>query len=167
MNTWFNNPPRLFAMALGASLAVVGAALVSQHVYDMQPCPWCILQRMIFLLIAAVALLGLLWRSHIGRIASALLMDLLATLGVAAALWQHFVAASSSSCNLTLADRIVAASRLDGLLPEIFAPRASCADAAVALFGVPYEFWSLATFAMLGALAVLVLLSPPKQGAHS
>ena len=29
------------------SLAAVAAALVSQHVFDMQPCPWCVLQRVI------------------------------------------------------------------------------------------------------------------------
>ena len=32
------------------AVAAVGAALVSQHVFDIQPCPWCVLQRLIFLL---------------------------------------------------------------------------------------------------------------------
>jgi disulfide bond formation protein DsbB len=155
----FVNPARLFALAALASFGAFGAGLVSQHVYDMQPCPWCILQRMIFVLIGLAALLGLAWRSRVGTLVSALLADLLAACGVAAALWQHFVAASSSSCNLTLADKIVAATTLDGLLPEIFAPRASCADAAARMLGVPYEFWSLTLFVMLGALAVLALLS--------
>jgi disulfide bond formation protein DsbB len=155
----FSNASRLFALAALASLAAVGAALYTQHVMDMQPCPWCVLQRLIFVLIAAFALLGFVWRSRTGAMLSALAMDLLAACGVAAALWQHFVAASSSSCNLTLADRIVSGLGLDALLPDVFAPRASCADAAATLAGVPYEFWSLATFAMLGALAVLVLLS--------
>lgn len=164
MSGLFTDPPRLFALAAGACLAAVGAALVTQHVYDMQPCPWCVLQRMIFLLIAAVALLGLLWRTRSGVVVAAVAMDLLAASGVAAALWQHFVAASSTSCVLTLADRIIAGSGLDGLAPDVFAPRASCADAAVTLFSVPYEFWSLATFAMLGALAVLVILSQFRPG---
>jgi disulfide bond formation protein DsbB len=160
----FSLPARTFALAAGVCGFAVGAALVTQHVFDMQPCPWCILQRMIFLSIAVVALAGMVWRTRTGVIGAALLMDLLAASGVAAALWQHFVAASSASCNLTLADRIVAFTRLDGIAPEVFAPRASCADAAATLFGVPYEFWSLATFAMLGALAVLILLSQIRRG---
>jgi disulfide bond formation protein DsbB len=82
---------------------------------------------------------------------------LLALSGVSAALWQHFVAASSSSCNLTLADRILAQLGLDASLPEVFQPRASCADAAVDLLGVPYEFWSLALFLLLGVAAVFSL----------
>lgn len=163
MSNLFSNPTRTFALAALICLTAVGAALVSQHVYGMEPCPWCVLQRMIFMLIACAAVLGMIWRSRMGVLVSALAMDMLAAAGVAAALWQHFVAASSSSCNLTLADRIVAATGLDGLAPEIFAPRASCADAAVSLAGVPYEFWSLATFAMLGALAVLVLLSQARR----
>ena len=164
MSHLFDNPVRLFGLAATASLAAVGAGLVTQHVYDMQPCPWCILQRLIFVLIAAVSLIGLVWRSRVGTVATAVLVDLLAAGGVAAALWQHFVAASSTSCNLTLADRIIAGTGLDGTMPEVFAPRASCADAAVTLFGVPYEFWSLALFAMLGALAVLAILSRLRAG---
>jgi protein dithiol:quinone oxidoreductase len=163
MNNLFSNPTRIFALAILICLTAVAAALVTQHVYGMEPCPWCILQRVIFLAIAGLALLGMLWRTRTGVLVAAVGMDALAAAGVAAALWQHFVAASSTSCNLTLADRIVAASGLDGLAPEVFAPRASCADAAVSLAGVPYEFWSLATFAMLGALAVLLLLSQVRR----
>jgi len=159
VTTLFSNPTRIFALSVGVCLAAVGAALVTQHVFDMQPCPWCILQRIIFLAIALVALLGVVWRRRAGVMAAALAMDLLAASGVAAALWQHVVASSSASCNLTLADRIISFTGLDGLWPEIFSARASCAEAAATLFGVPYEFWSLATFAMLGALAVLALLS--------
>ena len=84
--------------------------------------------------------------------------ELLATAGAAAALWQHFVAKSSSSCNLTLADRIVSGLQLDALAPEVFAPRASCADAAVDLLGLPYEFWSLGLFAALSAAAIWTLV---------
>ena len=86
------------------SLAAVGAALYSQHVLDMQPCPWCVLQRLIFLCIAAASLLGLL----LPRIGAGLTLALAAS-GVAAALWHHFVATSAESCDLTLADRILAA----------------------------------------------------------
>jgi disulfide bond formation protein DsbB len=159
LSALLTNPTRVFGIVALISLGGVAAAMVSQHVYDMQPCPWCVLQRLIFVVIALVAGLGLLWRSSTGRFTIAIGLDLLATLGIVTALWQHFVAAASQSCNLTLADKIMSATGLDGLLPEVFAARASCADAAVNMFGVPYEFWSLALFAMVGALAVLAMLS--------
>ena len=148
-------------LLIGVALACLGAvvaALVSQHVFDMQPCPWCVLQRVIFLAIALASGLGLLWRTATGRLVSAGLALLLALAGVAAALWQHFQAAASASCNLTLADRIVSGVlQLDSLLPDVFSPRASCADAAVNLLGVPYDFWSLALFVLIGAAMLTVL----------
>ena len=156
----------LAAMAV-ASLGAVGLALVSQHVFDMQPCPWCVLQRLVFVLIAVAAGAGALLRGPTGRRVVTALAGLLALAGVAAALWQHFVAAASASCKRTLADRIVNGLQLDALAPEVFAPRASCAEAAVDLLGVPYEFWSLALFALLAATAIALIaldLRRPAQG---
>ena len=144
----------LFAFVALASFTAVAAALVSQHAYGMQPCAWCVLQRLIFLALGAVALLGLAWRGRTGSLVAAADGLLLALCGLASALWQHFVAARSASCNLTLADRIVSTTKLDTLLPDVFEARASCADAAVALFGVPYAFWAAALF-VLCALALM------------
>jgi disulfide bond formation protein DsbB len=52
---------------------------------------------------------------------------------------------------------------LDGLMPEVFQARASCADAAVKLLGLPYEFYSLALFVLLGAAGALVLTQPTRR----
>ena len=157
------NSTRLFAVVGLASLGAVGAALVSQHVFGMQPCPWCVLQRVIFLAIAIACIAGLVWRSAAGRTVAASIAIVLAVSGVAAALWQHFQAAASASCNLTIADKIVSGwLGLDSLWSDVFSPRASCADAAVNLLGVPYEFWSLALFVLL-ALALVRALRPANQ----
>ena len=45
------------------------------------------------------------------------------------------------------------------LWPDMFEVRANCADAATNLLGVPYEFWSLALFAMVAAAALWVIRS--------
>jgi disulfide bond formation protein DsbB len=163
MNRLFSRSTPVLLLIAGASLAAIGAALVSQHVFDMQPCPWCVLQRAVFAAMALVAVVGALMPQRLVQAASLVSVDLLATAGAAAALWQHFVAKSSSSCNLTVADRIVSGLQLDALAPEVFAPRASCADAAVDLLGLPYEFWSLGLFAALGAVAVWALVSLLKR----
>lgn len=140
-----------------SGVAAVVAALVSQHVWGMQPCPWCVLQRLIFLAISAAAAAALLLRGLARRLLLVLLV-LLTGCGAAAALWQHFVAASAASCDLTLADRIVGGMQLDARWPEVFMATANCADAKVDLFGLPYEAWSLALFALMGAAAVRLLL---------
>jgi len=147
----------LFAFVAVASFGAVVAALVSQHAFAMDPCPWCTLQRLIFLAIGTFALIGLAWRGAAGSRVAATFALLLAASGFAAALWQQLVAARSASCNLTLADRIMAATRLDRLLPDVFEARASCADAAVSLLGVPYAYWSAAVFVVC-AVALLRIL---------
>ncbi|HSC64547.1 MAG TPA: disulfide bond formation protein B, partial [Caldimonas sp.] len=125
--------------------------------YAMQPCAWCVLQRLIFAAIGVFAVLGLVWRGPAGGRVAGTVAFLLAIAGVAAALWQHFVAAKSASCNLTLADRIVSATQLDRLLPDVFEARASCAEASISLLGVPYAIWSALAFAVCTIVLVLIL----------
>lgn len=138
-------------------LAAVGAAVFTQYVWGMQPCPWCVLQRAIFSAIAIVALLAALLPLALQRIGLGLVM-LLADAGVAAAVWQHFVAAEQASCAMTLADRIMGGLGLDALWPEVYMATASCAEAKVHLAGMPYEFWSGALFALIGLVAPWLLV---------
>lgn len=155
-----------FAAVAALALGAVAAALVTQHGFDMQPCPWCVLQRAIFVAFALVAAIGWIWRSDAGRLTAGLAAAGLAALGVAAALWHYFVASDAASCDLTLADRIVSGIGLDALLPQVFAATASCADAKVRLLGLPYPLWSLAVFVVLGA-AVIAKILLRRRGAVS
>jgi len=142
--------PRLVLglMAL-ACLSSVGFALYAQHGLGMQPCPWCVLQRILFLLIAVLAGLGALSGHKLLASLTSVLVIPAGVSGIASGLYQHFVAAKSASCDLTLADRIISGLQLDARWPEIFEVRSSCADAAVDLLGIPFEFWSVAMFALL------------------
>jgi len=151
MKAVLQRPGRLLAGIALLAVAAVAAALVSQHVFGMEPCPWCILQRVIFLAIAIICGVG-----FFAPRAAGVGVTVLALCGVAAALWQHFQAAASSSCAMTVADRIVSTMKLDSLWPDVFLARASCAEAAANLLGIPYDFWSLALFVLLGAAGVLV-----------
>lgn len=153
-------PRTLLAGIAVAALAAVAVALFTQYRMDMQPCAWCVLQRLIYLAVAAAAVLGLLLPGASGRRVGAGLAMLLADLGIAAALWQHFVAAASASCNMSLADRLMGATGLDSRFPQVFAAYASCADAKASLLGAPYEFWSLALFALLSLAALRVVIRP-------
>lgn len=144
------------AAIAAASLVAVGIALTLQYRWEMQPCPWCILQRLIFVVIAAVALLGLLWRGRFGARVAVLLIVALAGCGIAAALWQHFVAATAETCALTLAERIISTLTLDERWPEVFTAYASCKDAAVKLFGLPFEAWSFGLYGVVAAVALAV-----------
>ena len=149
----------LLAMA-ALCVAAVGLALVSQHGYDMQPCPWCILQRVIYLAITALCLIGAAVSAGLVRRGIGVLTLLLALSGGASALYQHLVASKSASCNLTFADKVISALGLDGALPPLLQVTANCSDAAVSVLGVPYAYWSLALFIAMAAAALRVVLRP-------
>lgn len=153
----------VFVLVALACLASVGGALVAQHRFGMEPCPWCILQRILFLAIAVVALLAAaLPGGGLGRLSSVLSALLVAGLGVAggaAALYQNLVAAKLPSCDMTLADRIVTGLGLDAWQPDVFEVRSSCADAAVSLLGIPFELWSCGLFALITLIAAGLALA--------
>ena len=131
----------------------------------MRPCPWCILQRLLFLLIALVAL-GTGVRACLRPAAHR------AQPGDAAARHrrrhrgglQHEVAAKSFSCNLTFADKVISGLGLDAAWPWMFQVSASCAEAAARLFGVPFEFWSLALFVLLAVASAGLALRAVRVG---
>lgn len=145
----------LHIIALLCILAVT-VALLSQHMFDMPPCAWCVFQRLIYIVIAAACWIGLglqQIRPALGRMA-AVLVVVLAVAGIAAAWYQYDVAAQMFSCDLTFADRFMVASGLDSALPWLFGIYATCMDARVDLFGVEYALWSMALFFVLALLAM-------------
>lgn len=142
-----------------SSLLAVGIALVSQHVFEMPPCAWCVFQRLLYLGLAVVCWLGLLAGRYSvlsARIACAV-AALLAFGGIATAWYQHDVAAKMFSCAQTFADRFMVASGLDAGVPWLFGIYATCMDAKADLFGLEYALWSLGLFAVLALLAVVGL----------
>ncbi|MDR7267892.1 disulfide bond formation protein DsbB [Pelomonas saccharophila] len=159
----FSAPSKLPARALAgmavASFGAVGIALIAQHQFGVKPCPWCVLQRAIFLLIGAVSLLGWVVQSKRALRQTALVVVLvLCAAGLTAAVFQHEVAAQSASCAMGLADNIVTALGLEELWPSVFMITANCADAAAyRLLGLPYEIWSGLLFAALAAVGLVAL----------
>jgi protein dithiol:quinone oxidoreductase len=149
--------------------AGVAFALYAQHMWDMQPCPWCIIQRMIYIALGLITLVTGLMPGKRGSFSSiypsrawkigAWASLALAVLGVGIAAYQSLVAASQVSCNLTLAHKFISAVGLDELAPEIFKVRASCADAAHAtLLGVPFEIASGVLFLILALWSIQIIL---------
>lgn len=136
------------------SFAAVGIALVSQYVYDMPPCAWCVFQRLIYLILGVVCLVGALGTRTLSRISAGLSIPL-ALGGIVAAWYQFSVAAEMESCDQTFADQFMVRSGLDGNFPSLFGIFATCMDARVEVFGIEYALWSLALFALLTIAGVM------------
>ncbi|MFL6696217.1 MAG: disulfide bond formation protein B, partial [Vitreoscilla sp.] len=116
--------PQVLVVIGVLALGAVGLAALAQYAFDMQPCPWCVLQRFIYIVVGVLALLGALLSNTPRRIA--IVLALLATLsGIASALWQQLHAINEASCDLSLAERITTALQLDRMLPQLFIAYAS------------------------------------------
>jgi protein dithiol:quinone oxidoreductase len=140
------------------SFSSVVIALVSQYVFEMLPCAWCVFQRLLYLLIGLFAL----WLSFVKptRVRMALgsaSIVAITIMGVISAWYQEKVAANTFSCAQTLADQIMKKSGLDSAAPWLFGIYASCMDARVKLFGIEYAWWSLAMFILIGITALVIL----------
>jgi disulfide bond formation protein DsbB len=155
----FHRLPRgVLALIALVCIGAVAIGLVAQHGFDMKPCPWCIFQRVLYLAIALVALVGWATPARAASLLATLGVLAIALGGVAAALFQHQVAAKDSSCAFTLADRFLSLTGLETALPPLFQVTATCADAAAArLLGLPFEVWSGLLFALIAATALALL----------
>ncbi len=156
------NPQATRILALMATLCIlaVGLALVAQHHFNMRPCPWCILQRGLYLLLAACLAIAAFIQSPGLRRSLGGLCTTLSAAGIASAAYQHLVAKEQFSCKLSLADKIISALKLDTAVPAIFSATANCTEAAVSVLGIPFAFWSLALFTALGLGCAYVLFKP-------
>lgn len=156
---------RLLHLIALLCMAAVGAALISQHAFDMPPCAWCVFQRLLFLGIAVIAWLGALggrFCTVTPRVAGAL-AAIGAAGGVVAGWYQHTVAAQMFSCDRTFADHFMGYSGLEAGIPWLFGIYATCMDAQVKLFGVEYVFWAIALFVIVAILGVMALLRRPVE----
>lgn len=152
--------PRPLAAAAALAVFALSAALFTQHALDMQPCSWCVAQRMAIIVAGACAAVGVtLGRGAAARIFAGLTL-LTALAGLAAAVWQQGWASKSLSCALTWPDRIVMKTGLGQLLPAVFQPTASCAEANQALLGLPYALWSAIAFIGIALLSWSALRGP-------
>jgi len=153
-------PARTLAGVAVACFAALAFALIAQHVFEVKPCPWCVMQRGIFLVIGIVSgLAALVAPSNGSRKAVLGLVVVLAICGVAAAVFQHQVAANMESCAMTLADRINNALNLEERWPFMFMVTASCAEAAAyRLLGLSYDIWSGLLFLLLGLTSLRTIV---------
>lgn len=147
---------RLLRLIAVFAFGAVGIALISQYVFDMPPCAWCVLQRLIYLIIGFFALIGATGGRVLARLGAAL-AAIFALCGAVAAWYQFTVAAKMLSCDQTFADRFMTTTGLESAVPWLFGIYATCMDAVVPILGIEYAIWSLALFVILFFMALPVI----------
>jgi len=146
---------RMFLMLVAGCVAVIGAALYLQHWQGLDPCPWCIVQRLVYIAIGVVGLVAALVRpGGIGITVFSALGGLLALAGAAAATWHVFLQKDperAQSCTGSVVEKLLDASRLGHLAPDLLQYDGPCTLKPWSLLGMSIPEWSL-----IGFVAILV-----------
>lgn len=160
----------VWSLGLLLCAALIGLALYLQYARGMDPCPLCILQRVVFMVMGLVFLLGALHapRSRV-RFVYALLLLAVAVAGVGIAtrhLWiQSLPADQVPSCGAPLGYLIHTRSSHGGflgVLKMVLTGSGECAKVEK-LFGVPLPGWALLWFALLGGWGTWAALRPRRR----
>ncbi len=153
-----------FALGAAACAGLLGFGYYLQFARDLEPCPLCILQRLAFMALGLGFLAGAL--TGPGRIGTRLLAGLgllFAGLGAGVAgrqVWlQSLPADQVPACGPGL-DYMVENFPLLKTLSMILRGSGECAENAWQFLGLGIAAWALVWFALLGALAIYLLLRP-------
>ena len=135
-------------------------ALYLQYYEYQDPCPLCLLQRVVYIALMVVFLLGALHGPRrTGAIVYSTLLVLVSLIGAGIAgrhVWlQHLPKDKVPECGPGLG-YILDRFPLVNALEKIFRGSGECAEAGWRLMGLSIAEWSLVWFVLLGAYAVFV-----------
>lgn len=154
------HPRAPFVAGAVVSLALVGGGVLLAQLLNLAACPLCILQRMLYLLVAFAGGLGLLAASRLPRRLAALAMAAAAATGAFVAgyqIWiQMFARETDCVANAPWWEQLV--DWAGDKLPLLFGVSGLCSEPGWRLLGLTIAQWSLMAFTGLFALALFALL---------
>lgn len=153
--------PRLgYLVGFLVCAGLLAFALYLQHVQGEDPCPLCILQRIAFMAMAAVFLVGALHGpARRGAIAYSTLAVIAALIGGGIAgrqVWlQSLPKDKVPACGPGL-EYMLDRFPLSQALQKILSGSGECAEAGWRFLGLTIAGWSLVWFVVLGAFAIVI-----------
>lgn len=152
-----------FLIGFVLCLIMIGFALFSQHVLDMEPCPLCIFQRVGVMALGVVFLLGALHNpiSSFGRRAYGQLIIIAALAGGAVSArhsWlQHLPPEKVPECGPGLSywmDTLP----ITSVFNKVFAGSGECAEVEWKMLGLSMPEWTLIAFLAFALYGLKVLI---------
>lgn len=130
-------------------VALLGGALYLQIVEEMAPCPWCVIQRYVFVAIAIVCLVFAFF-PHTGQRLGVRIAALLSLGGTAAAGWLLWVQAHPGvSCGIDPMETSLNTLPTAKLFPVLFSADGLCTTVYEGIFGLTVSQWSFVAFTVL------------------
>lgn len=155
-------PASVFTLIFLVCLGLLGFALYLQHVENLDPCPWCIVQRLLFIAVGLVCLAAALHRpGRTGTLLYGVLGGLIAAGGAAAAAYHIYIQndkARALECMGSPLERWLDASRIGKMIPPLLQYDGSCIAKPWAFLGLSIPAWSLVWFVILLAAFVAVVV---------
>lgn len=149
---------------LGAvvSAGLLGFGLFLQYVKHLDPCPLCMVQRVVFIALFVVFLLAALHGpARLGRRIYGVLTSALALGGVSIAarhIWiQNLPKDQVPACGPGL-DYMLETMPMSDVLKELMHGSGECAEKVWSFFGLGIPEWSLVWYVLLGAWGVLLVV---------
>jgi len=142
-----------FFLVFIACVGLLAYAMWLQEVDMLEPCPLCIIQRLVFVVIGGFALLAALHNpAALGRLIYTIFISLTALVGVAIAgrhVWlQHLPADKVPDCGPGL-EYMLDAFPLADALGMIFKGSGSCAEISWQFIGLSMPEWTLIAYLMI------------------
>jgi disulfide bond formation protein DsbB len=150
-----------FGLGFVVCVVLLAYALYVQFNLHIQPCPLCILQRIAFMVMGVVFLIGALHAPHArGRWGYVLLVVVAALAGAVVAarqLWLQLQPPNPfGSCGAPL-NYMIDNLPLTAVIRKIFIGSGDCAVVDWRFLGMPMPFWTLLCYVLLGAWALPAL----------
>lgn len=154
------SPRWLFLLGALAVAALFGAALYLQYVLHQEPCPLCMIQRVVFIVIGLLFFIAALHNpKRFGRFIYGSLIVLFSLTGVAVAgrhIWiQHLPKDRVPACGPGL-DYMLKNFPMSDVLQELMHGSGECAEKGWSFLTLGIPEWSLVCYVLLGVWAILI-----------
>ena len=155
------HPRRVFASVAALCVALLTFGMYLQHVVGLEPCPMCIVQRYVMVLVALVAAAGAVLSGRRGRDVAGGLLVLLAGLGAFVAARQSFLQwypPQEASCGRDIYG-MIEMFPLQRVIPMIFKGSGDCSAIDWTFLTLTIANWSFLNFCLVGAVGLVLLFA--------
>jgi disulfide bond formation protein DsbB len=151
---------RLFALITVICVGLLAFAFYLQHGLHLDPCPWCVVQRLVYIAVGLIALVGVLHRpGPTGATAYACLGVVASLAGVAAAGYNVYLQsdpARAAKCVGSPVERILDSLAIGDLVPSYLQYDGPCTLKPWSFLGLSIPEWSFIWFAILVVLFLAI-----------
>ncbi len=143
------------AMGVGCFVGLAIALNYLQAKLGQLPCPMCVIQRIIFIILAIIALIAAAHRPRgVGRRVYDALLALFALAGIGESGWQVWLTyhPQLAECGISAEEKFLNALPIAQWWPSMFEANGDCASVTWTLFGLSVPELSLIAFVVMLAL---------------